>query len=79
MPASVFTVPFLEAPMDRATVISVLLLVGFTWLLYKLTVLLEPRGDKPASSEPRSSVPHEGAIAGGGASRQKLIHQRLRK
>ncbi|MFC4314408.1 hypothetical protein ACFPN2_35410 [Steroidobacter flavus] len=53
--------------MDRVVVLSVLLLVGLTWLLYKLAVLLEPRGDKPAAPP----------IAG--HSSQKLIHQRLRK
>lgn len=31
--------------MDRAVVLATLLLVGLTWLLYKLTVLLEPRSD----------------------------------
>ena len=36
--------------MDRAIVLSVLLLVGLTWLLYKLTVKLEPRGEKPVES-----------------------------
>lgn len=29
--------------MDREIVISVLLLVALTWLLYKLIVMLEPR------------------------------------
>lgn len=52
--------------MDRAIVLSILLLVGLTWLLYKLAVLLEPRGDKPAAP-------------GNGNSSQELIHQRLRK
>lgn len=55
--------------MDRAIVLTVLLLVGLTWVLYKLTELLEPRGDKPPQAE-----------KGGAAhSSQKLIHQRLRK
>jgi hypothetical protein len=40
----------LEAPMDRHIVIAVLLLVGLTWLLYKLTVLMQPR-DKPPAYE----------------------------
>jgi hypothetical protein len=52
---------------DRAIVFSVLLLVALTWLLFKLVVLLEPRGDKPASG-PRDVV-----------SGRKPIHQRLRK
>jgi hypothetical protein len=55
--------------MDRAIVLCVLLLVGLTWLLYKLAVLLEPRGDKPGT--PPSTA--------NGNSSQKLIHQRLRK
>lgn len=55
--------------MDRAIVLSVLLLVALTWLLYKLAVLLEPRGDKPASSPP----------ANGKSTSQALIHERLRK
>ena len=53
--------------MDRAIVLCVLLLVGLTWLLYKLAVLLEPRGDRPAAPPTH------------GNSSQKLIHQRLRK
>jgi hypothetical protein len=32
--------------MDRAIVLCVSLLVGLTWLLYKLTVLLEPRAEQ---------------------------------
>lgn len=55
--------------MDRTVVISVLLLVGLTWLLYKLTALLEPRGDKNADS----------AVSSAPDSRRKPIHQRLRK
>ena len=39
--------PLWETPVDRTVVISVLLLVGLTWLLYKLTAMLEPRGDRP--------------------------------
>ncbi|GFE79995.1 hypothetical protein GCM10011487_19950 [Steroidobacter agaridevorans] len=54
--------------MDRAIVLCVLLLVGLTWLLYKLTILLEPRAEPP----PASQNIH-------GNSSQKLIHQRLRK
>jgi hypothetical protein len=54
--------------MDRAIVLCVLLLVGLTWLLYKLTILLEPRAEPP----PASQKIH-------GNSSQKLIHQRLRK
>ena len=64
--------------MDRAIVLSVLLLVGLTWLLYKLAVMLEPRSEKPASSQQDVD-----ASADSGHkvtnSRQKLIHQRLRK
>jgi hypothetical protein len=54
--------------MDRAIVFSTLLLVGLTWLLYKLAVLLEPRGDKPVQAPAPTS-----------SNRQKLIHERLRK
>jgi hypothetical protein len=55
--------------MDRAIVLSTLLLVGLTWLLYKLAVLLEPRGETKADTPAPSP----------GKSRQKPIHQRLRK
>ncbi|WP_161965903.1 hypothetical protein [Steroidobacter cummioxidans] len=54
--------------MDRVVALTVLLLVGFTWLLYKLIVFLEPRGDKPAAPAPA-----------GGNVHHKLIHERLRK
>ena len=54
--------------MDRAIAIHALLLVALTWLLYKLTVLLEPRKhESHRTSEPSIS------------SRRKFIHQRLRK
>lgn len=55
--------------MDRAIVLCVSLLVGLTWLLYQLTILLEPRAENPPPTSPKSN----------GDSRQKLIHQRLRK
>lgn len=61
--------------MDRAIVLSVLLLVGLTWLLYKLTALLEPRADKPASSAKEVETSPESQSYG----RRKPIHQRLRK
>lgn len=54
--------------MDRAIVLCVSLLVGLTWLLYKLTILLEPRAERPPASQ---------NILGN--SSQKLIRQRLRK
>ncbi|HWK49507.1 MAG TPA: hypothetical protein VNR40_06445 [Steroidobacter sp.] len=54
--------------MDRAVVLTVLLLVGFTWLLYKLIVFLEPRAEKPAAPAPANGNGH-----------RKLIHERLRK
>jgi hypothetical protein len=54
--------------MDTAVVLTVLLLVGLTWLLYKLAVFLEPRPQKPAAAAPAT-----------GNRRQKLIHERLRK
>ena len=62
--------------MDRAIVLATLSLVGLTWLLYKLTVLLEPRGESPpknVDTNVQSTAP------GNGNSSQKLIHQRLRK
>jgi hypothetical protein len=62
---------YLETPMDRTIVFSALLLVGLTWLLYKLTLLLEPRGDRPA---PVSKDADKNASS----SCQKPIHQRLR-
>ena len=55
--------------MDRAIVLAVLLLVGLTWLLYELTILLEPRVESPSPVAPESNA----------NSSQKLIHQRLRK
>jgi len=54
--------------MDRALALTVLLLVGCTWLLYRLIVFLEPRAGKPAAATPASGI-----------GRQKLIHERLRK
>ncbi|MDY6946364.1 MAG: hypothetical protein SXG53_11640 [Pseudomonadota bacterium] len=56
--------------MDRTVVIAVLLLVGLTWLLYKLTVFLEPKADQPAQAE---SKPESSAAA------REPLHQRLRK
>ena len=61
--------------MDRAIVIATLLLVGLTWLLYKLTVLLEG-GGKPAESAPKPPAP---AASGTDERRQKPIHQSLRQ
>lgn len=61
--------------MDRAIVLATLLLVGLTWLLYKLTVLLEPRGENPPNVDTNVQSP---APANGNSS-QQLIHQRLRK
>ena len=63
--------------MDRAIVISTLLLVGLTWLLYKLTVLLEG-GGKPAEGAKPKAGPDD-AVGGVSDSRQKPIHQRLRQ
>lgn len=65
--------------MDRAIVFSTLLLVGLTWLLYKLAVLLEPRGDKPASGAQHTDAGVEAPAPAMGNNRQKLIHERLRK
>lgn len=65
--------------MDRAIVISTLLLVGLTWLLYKLTVLLEPRPEKPASASQEADISDEPDSSGAGGSRRAPIHQRLRK
>lgn len=64
--------------MDRAIVISTLLLVALTWLLYKLTVLLEG-GDKPSDAASKPNAGSDAAASGVSGSRQKLIHQRLRK
>lgn len=63
--------------MDRAIVLCTLLFVALTWLLYKLTVVLEPRSDKSASDAQHANA---GAPTPGiGNSSQKLINQRLRK
>lgn len=64
--------------MDRAIVISTLLLVALTWLLYKLAVLLGG-DDKPSDATSKSNGGSDGAVSGVSNSRQKLIHQRLRK
>lgn len=65
--------------MDRAIVLAVLLLVGLTWLLYKLTVLLEPRADRPPAGEKHLDTSVQSPAEGNGNSSQRLIHQRLRK
>lgn len=64
--------------MDREIVISILLLVAVTWLLYKLTVMLEPR-DKPTSGKSLDDSSAEPSAASMSDSRHKLINQRLRK
>ena len=64
--------------MDRAIVISTLLLAALTWLLYKLTVLLEG-GDKPSDGASKANAGFDAAVGSVSGSRQKLIHQRLRK
>ena len=63
--------------MERAIVIYTLALVALTWLLYKLTVLLEGRG-KQLEGAPKSNAASAGTVSGGSVSRQKPIHQRLR-
>ena len=67
--------------MERDIAISLLLLIGLTWLLYKLTVLLEPDAQKNANSAPRPETAANGAGTPQGVrdSTQKPIHQRLRK
>jgi hypothetical protein len=64
--------------MDRAIVISTLLLVGLTWLLYKLSELLAGDGKKAEGPSRSDAVPEDGAISFDDRS-QKPIHQRLRK
>lgn len=64
--------------MDREIVIDVLLLVALTWLLYKLTVMLEPR-DKPGSGKSHHDASTDPSVLGVSESRQKPINQRLRK
>lgn len=65
--------------MDRAIVLSVLILVGLTWLLYKLTVLLEPRGESPPAGPKDVDTNVQSPAKGNGNGSQRLIHQRLRK
>ncbi|HEY0683297.1 MAG TPA: hypothetical protein VGD45_13270 [Steroidobacter sp.] len=65
--------------MDRAIVLSVLLLVGLTWLLYKLTAMLEPRGEKPPSGPQDVDTGGDSAPPSVGTTGRKPIHQRLRK
>ena len=65
--------------MDRAIVLSILLLVGLTWLLYKLTVMLEPRGESPPKGPKNVEGKVQSSAPGNGNSSQRLIHQRLRK
>lgn len=62
--------------MDRAIVIATLLLVGLTWLLYKLAVLLDPGNGKPSQPVAKSEATES---AGASVGRQKPIHQRLRR
>jgi len=62
--------------MDGVIVLSTLLLVGLTWLLYRLAVALEPRGEKPQGSQ---QVDFSGDAPGIGRSTQKLTHESLRK
>ena len=64
--------------MDRAIVISTLLLVGLTWLLYKLTVYLAGEGKRSAGTS-RSDAGSEAAATSFNDRSQKPIHQRLRK
>lgn len=64
--------------MDRAIAFAVLLLVAITWLLYKLTEWLEPRGDKPGGEPQHDTVNAESCGRGVSSFRQKPIHQRLR-
>lgn len=64
--------------MDRIVVICVLLLVALTWLLYKLTVLLEPRGGASAAEHEREN-PESSTVPGVSHGHQKPIAQRLRK
>ncbi|HEY5760507.1 MAG TPA: hypothetical protein VIU34_32000 [Steroidobacter sp.] len=64
--------------MDRAIVISTLLLVGLTWLLYKLAVVLA--GDsKPAEGASGPNAGADGPAISFDDRGQKPIHQRLRK
>ena len=65
--------------MDRAIVLSVLLLVGLTWLLYKLTVMLEPRSDSPPAGQKNLDTNVQSPPTGNGNSSQRPIHQRLRQ
>lgn len=65
--------------MDRVVVISVLLLVAFTWLLYRLIVLLEPRGEASSIAHERRDGHGESTVLGVSHSCQKPIAQRLRK
>lgn len=65
--------------MDRAIVFYTLLLIGMTWLLYKLTVLLEPRSDKSTSGAQHADGGAEVPTPGHRNSSHKLINQRLRK
>ena len=65
--------------MDRIVVISVLLLVALTWLLYKLTVLLEPRGGASSAAHERQEPSASSTVLGVSESRQKPIGQRLRQ
>lgn len=65
--------------MDREIAISVLLLVALTWLLYKLTAMLEPRNDKAGSGKSPAEASERPTVLGVSHGRQQPIHQRLRK
>jgi hypothetical protein len=64
--------------MDRSIVISTLLLVGLTWLLYKLTEWLAADGKKAEGQSRSNAVAEDAGISFDDRS-QKPIHQRLRK
>ena len=61
--------------MDRAVVIATLVLIGLTWLLYKLAALLEPK-EKPRVESPTEAGPGMPDVS---ASARRPIHQRLRQ
>lgn len=69
----------LEIFMDREIVLAVLLLVGLTWLLYRLTLLLEPHGEAGSQAEPRPEATSDSPSSAAAGGRRKLIHERLRK
>ncbi len=65
--------------MDRTVVFYLLLLMGLTWLLYKLTILLEPSSQNPASGPHGVPSDVDSGASSDGERGEQLMHRKLRK